>query len=198
MRGFNHAGSTSDTFIARLKDTDAAAWEQFMNIHGGIVYTRYVEAGIDPVTADELTSDVVCTVYQSIKKFDAASFRGWLYVHARRRLVDFYRRNKRVKDRAAGGSDAMMRFEQLEDSREWMQREETGLAHELFEAVCQVQLKSPAEKQVVLDYLTKNCSGGEAARLLGLSMGAFYKRISRLLLEIRTLAQIRRDSDSGE
>jgi RNA polymerase sigma factor (sigma-70 family) len=184
LRGFNEAGSTSASLINKLQEYDDWAWSQFMNIYGATVFARYVEAGLDEDLAVELTQQVVVDAYRQINKYEFRSFRGWLWTIAKRRLVDHIRRLKRP-DRAAGGSGVLQRMEQLSTSENWHAQEDVEIAKQVFHRACDVYQWPDNERKEILSYLSGNLTGKEAAEEIGIKPGAFYKRISRLLKDIR-------------
>jgi DNA-directed RNA polymerase specialized sigma24 family protein len=187
--GFEDAGSTSDSFSDRLKEHDRTAWQQLLDVHGAILFARYVQAGVRPEEADELTMEVLTDVVRSIPRYRQGSFRGWLWTLANRRLIDHFRRSARQLDRANGGSTAEQRMEQLSARGDWRAQEDAVLAREILTRICELRGWSTVERTTVWNYLTGAISGSQAANESRLTAAAFYQRISRLMSELREVLE---------
>lgn len=186
LGGFNSAGSTARSFIHRLKRNDGEAWVQYDNIYGAVAFTRYVQAGADEDLAAELTQQVMCNVHNGISNYEEKSFRGWLWLIAKRVLINHIR-DAAKPDRARGGSDVIQNLEALSVDSEWDRSEEAAIARAFFDAACGNQNVSNAELDVLWDHLGGLLSAQQAAEKLRMLVGTFYKRKSRLLIEINRL-----------
>jgi DNA-directed RNA polymerase specialized sigma24 family protein len=183
--GFEAVGSTSDSFSEKLKEHDRGAWRHLLDAYGSVLFARYVQVGVSPDEADELTMEVLAEVVRCIPRYRHGSFRGWLWTLANRKLLDHFRRSHRQRDRADGGSEAAERLAQLASREDWQAKEDALFAHEMLSRMCELRGWSTLERTKVWDYLSGSISGSQAARDCRLSAAAFYQRISRLMSDLR-------------
>jgi RNA polymerase sigma-70 factor, ECF subfamily len=151
-------GSADEAIVDLHPATDLAAlYEQ---LHPGLL--RYLRA-VSPGTAEDLAADVWVEVAASAHRFqgDQASFRGWIYTIARRRVIDGQRRAGRrrtdpvVHDRMVSFSNGDRPDEQALDR----------LATEALVAHVVATL-SPDQAQVVLLRVIGGLQVSQVAELL--------------------------------
>lgn len=186
LGGFHSAGSTTHSFIHRLQHRDEAAWAHYDNIYGAVIFTRYIQAGADADLAEELTQQVMVAVYDRIKTYEQDSFRGWLWVIAKRALISHVR-SAAKPDRATGGDFLIQELEDLSANPGWERLEEAVIARAFFEAACDHWSYSVTEREVFQNNLSGMQPAQEAAIELGISVAAFYQRKSRLLAQLKRL-----------
>jgi RNA polymerase sigma-70 factor (ECF subfamily) len=88
---------------------DAAApdwWPRFDRLYRPVVRSWVLNAGLQPIDAEDLIQQVWLDVHRGIASFrrEGGSFSAWLATITRRRVSDFYRRQGRQGE-AVGGSD---------------------------------------------------------------------------------------------
>jgi RNA polymerase sigma-70 factor (ECF subfamily) len=102
-------GSTSRSWLARLRHHEADAWDRLMRLYAPLVLHWCRRSGL----RDQDGADVVQEVFRAVAAHVATfahdrpggTFRGWLRTITRHRLTDLHRRRQRQAD-AAGGTDA--------------------------------------------------------------------------------------------
>lgn len=81
--------------MLRYARGDADAFQKLYEHHRGGLYRYFLRQG-NPSMAEELFQDVWARVIQGRKRYHpTATFKTWLYVIARNRLVDYWRREGR-------------------------------------------------------------------------------------------------------
>src|SRR5262245_49160086 len=90
---------TRASLLARLGDvSDRVAWEQFIELYGGLVYGFVRQRGLQDADAADLTQEVFMAVAQARAvngwEYDPrrGSFRGWLFGITRHKLARFLKR----------------------------------------------------------------------------------------------------------
>ena len=102
--------ATRPSLLIRLRDErDAAAWSQFVEIYGPLVYEFLRKRDLQDSDAADLTQEVLASVAGAIKAFDYSpdrgSFRGWLLRIVKNELYGFWRAQNR---RTIGTGDTQM------------------------------------------------------------------------------------------
>lgn len=96
-----------------MKQGDAAAWERLVDVYSPLVYSWCRRAGLAPADARDVLQDVFGRVVEKVGEFrhdrPGDTFRGWLRVLARSKIVDFLR-GQGAEPRARGGTDAKQRL----------------------------------------------------------------------------------------
>ncbi len=114
-----HRSSTSASLLARVQADDSEAWGRLVRLYGPVVYRWARDAGLQPNDAADVTQDVFGALTRHIGRLSherpTDTFRGWLWTITRNRVRDHYR-ELRQQVRAAGGTAARERLEQLADS----------------------------------------------------------------------------------
>lgn len=112
------AGSTSRSLLNEARHSDAAAWERLVRLYTPLVASwcrRWHVAEQDIV---DLLQDVFSAVASNLCRFrrdrKGDTFRGWLMIIARSKVMDYF--NRRNKEFAgAGGTEASLRLQQVLD-----------------------------------------------------------------------------------
>lgn len=94
-----HALSTRESLLGRLKDwDDDRSWRDFFETYWRLIYRTARKGGLSDAEAQEVVQETVIAVARKMKefKYDPAtgSFKGWLKLITRRRIVDQYRKRK--------------------------------------------------------------------------------------------------------
>ena len=118
--GVSHdsVGSTSSSFLDRVKARDEGAWRRLESVYGHLVlyWCRYY--GVRREDRADVCQDVFRAVAVSIDSFQrdqtGGTFRGWLRTITHSKVADHFRRQKRQAD-AQGGTDACERFLKIPD-----------------------------------------------------------------------------------
>jgi RNA polymerase sigma-70 factor (ECF subfamily) len=111
-------GSTSSSFLDRVKARDNAAWWRLRNIYGPLVLYWCRREGVRREDCADVCQDVFRAVAANIDCFQrdqtGGTFRGWLRTITHSKVVDHFRRENRQPP-AEGGTDAYERFLAIPD-----------------------------------------------------------------------------------
>src|SRR5438094_5665857 len=107
---------TRASLLVRLRDPkDRAAWQQFVELYGRLVYGFVRQRGLQDADAADLTQEVFQAVARAAGRLDydpaQGTFRGWLFTVTRNKLYDFLERG-RNKPVGSGDSSAQRRLEE--------------------------------------------------------------------------------------
>jgi RNA polymerase sigma-70 factor (ECF subfamily) len=182
---------TRASLLLRLRDPkDRAAWQQFVELYGRLVYGFARQRGLQDADAADLTQDVLLAVSQSAGRWQydpkQGTFRGWLYGITRHKIAKFLQR-RHAQPVSSGGSNAqrLLAEEPGPESNaeaEWEQE----FQRQLFRlAASEVQPSvAPKTWQAFWQTAVEGKSGAEVAAELGLSVGAVYVAKSRVLARV--------------
>ena len=108
--------STSLTLLERVRDRDEEAWERLLRLYAPLVERWCGHWGVRGQDADDVRQEVFQAVATNLAGFrrerSGDTFRGWLRVITRNKLIDHSRRRERQPE-AQGGTDAHHQMQQL-------------------------------------------------------------------------------------
>ena len=111
-------GSTSSSFLDRVKARDEEAWRWLECVYSHLVFYWCRYYGVRQEDLADVCQDVFRAVALSIDGFQreqaGGTFRGWLRTITRSKVADHYRWKNRQPD-AQGGTDAYERFLEIPD-----------------------------------------------------------------------------------
>src|SRR5947209_7023975 len=119
--------ATRASLLVRLRDPrDEAAWIQFVDLYGPLIYSYARKQGLQDADARDLSQEVLTVVAGAVERLDydpaRGSFRNWLFTVVWRRLSN-WRRAQRIRPGAGGDSDTHRRLEEClapeEGEAEW-------------------------------------------------------------------------------
>jgi RNA polymerase sigma factor (sigma-70 family) len=193
--------ATRVSLLLRLRDQqDGAAWTQFVEVYGPLVYRYARRRGLQDADAADLTQDVLRSVAQAMGTFRydrvRGSFRGWLFTATRHALQRF--RAKCRRQAQAGNSD----FDRLvedqpartigEEREEWDREFDQGLFDWAAQRV-RGEVQAPTW-EAFWRTAVQHANPREVAAALGLSVGAVYVAKSRVLARLRAvIAEVQRE-----
>lgn len=132
--------TTSITLLERVRGGDQDAWHRLFKLYGPLVLHWCVRWGVTGADADDVRQDVFRAVAGGVENFKrdkpGDTFRGWLRVVTRSKLINHVQRQQKHPE-AQGGTDAQSKFQQIaerelpEDSPEDM----SALYHRALELV---------------------------------------------------------------
>jgi RNA polymerase sigma factor (sigma-70 family) len=182
---------TRASLLARLRDPgDGAAWRQFVELYGGLVYGFARRRGLQNADAADLTQDVFLAVAQGADRFhydpERGSFRGWLHGVTRNKIAQFLR-GRRSQPVGAGDSETLRRLADEPDpgldlDADWEQE----FQRQLFRlAAANIQENfAPTTWKAFWQTAVEGRSGAAVAAELRLSVGAVYVARSRVLARL--------------
>lgn len=179
--------STSSSLLSRVKGRDPDAWARLAKLYGPLVYRWARQSSLQAADAADVVQDVFLNLARDISGFRRDrpddSFRKWLRTITRNRVYDRFR-NLAAEPRAAGGTDANKKLQELStflpdaddgsdlvESRRLRSRALELLRGEFKASTWQAFWRAAVEGD----------SPADVAEDLGLSVWAVYKARSRVL-----------------
>lgn len=108
--------STSRSLLVRLKDNDGASWDRLVTLYTPLVYHWCQKLDLPRDDMPDVVQEVFKSVAEHISSFQKErpqdTFRGWLRVITRNKVIDHYRRTGKDA-KAAGGTEALQRLAAL-------------------------------------------------------------------------------------
>ncbi len=180
--------STSLTLLERVRGQDDEAWRRLLHLYGPLVARWCNSSGIRGQDADDVQQEVFQAVAAGLDSFrrdrEGDTFRGWLRVITRRKIVDYVRRRARQPE-AQGGTDAQRQMQQIAEQELPADTEDdlTALYHRALELV-----RSEFEDRT-WEAFWRAAVDGQAPDLIAADMGvtpaAVRKAKSRVLHRLR-------------
>jgi RNA polymerase sigma factor (sigma-70 family) len=189
--------ATRASLLVRLRDgSDAAAWQEFVNLYAPIIYGFARKRGLQDADAADLMQEVLRSVASAAHRleYDPArgTFRGWLFTVTRNRVFNFLEsRSRRVV--GSGDSRVQDRLEQHADasaklSADWEADFQRTLAARAMERI--KDEFQPATWQAFLLTAVEGVAPAQASTRVGLSVGAIYVAKSRVIARLRQEIEI--------
>jgi RNA polymerase sigma-70 factor (ECF subfamily) len=187
----DNAPLTRASLLVQLRDgSNDAAWREFIDLYGPIVYGFARSRGLQDADAADLMQDVMRAVMNAIGRFNydrrQGTFRGWLFTMTRNKIFNFLSA-RRIRPQASGDSGThRLLAEEIEaasDSDQWeleYQRQLAALAMDRIKA----EFKDKTWRAFWLTAV-EGVAAGDAARQVGLSAGAVYVAKSRVLARLK-------------
>lgn len=117
LTGPSESEATSLSLLYRLKANEAAAWDRLVLLYAPLVYHWCRKLELPDQDAADIFQDVFQSLAAKISTFrkeqPGDTFRGWLRTITHNKVYDHFRRQGR-EPQAAGGTEANIRFSQLE------------------------------------------------------------------------------------
>ncbi len=90
---------TRATLVERLRNLDDQdSWQEFFDTYWKLLYCAGIKAGLSDEEAEEVVQETVIGVARNMEHFryepQTCSFKGWLMVIARRRIIDRLRKRQ--------------------------------------------------------------------------------------------------------
>ncbi len=182
---------TRASLLARLGDAkDRAAWQQFVELYGGLIYRFVRQRGLQDADAADLTQEVFLAVAEVAGNWhydpERGTFRGWLFGITRNKLARYLRR-RYAQAVGSGDSNAQARLAE-EPSPEpdaealWEEEYRQQLFHVAAERIR--DRFAPATWQAFWQTAVEGKSAADVGRELGMSVGAVYVARSRVLARL--------------
>ena len=96
--------ATRSSLLGRMKnEEDQQSWLEFYNTYWKLIYNVARKSGLKDADAQDVVQETVLTVLRKIKEFeynrDKGSFKGWLKVITRSRIMDHWRKSSRQPEK---------------------------------------------------------------------------------------------------
>ena len=187
--------STRASLLVRLRDPrDGAAWREFVDLYGPLVYGYARKQGLQDADAADLTQDVLGAVAGAVGRLEydpqRGAFRNWLFTVVRRKLSNW---RKARKNRLQGSGDTATHHllelcpapdaAAAEWDAEWERR--------LFAWACEQARRevTQATWQAFWKTAIDGQPGKQVAAELGLSVASVYHARSRVRARLKELVQ---------
>jgi RNA polymerase sigma-70 factor (ECF subfamily) len=187
--------STRPSLLVRIRDPgDREAWRQFVALYAPLIHGLCRRRGFQDADAADLTQEVLRAVAAAAPAlvYDPArgSFRGWLYTVTCRKIHDF-RESRAHRERGSADSATHRLLDEQPAPEDEADRWERDYQRHLF-ALATEQVRDGFEANTWRAFwllAVEGKSGEEAARSLGLSVGAVYVARSRVLARLKKQVQ---------
>lgn len=194
--------STSASLLLRIQSDDQLAWRRLVELYSPLVYSWCRRSGLPEEAAGDVLQEVFLAVAKSIKNFRRDrpddSFRGWLRIIARNKVLDLYREQAK-QQLGRGGSTALGKLMQLPDNATPLEpptaEEEDAERSILYQRALKLLQGSFEEKtwKAFWRCAVDGCPSPDVAEELGMTAGAVrqakYKVLKRLNTELGDLVQ---------
>lgn len=182
--------ATRQTLLSRLRDwDDRESWEDFFETYGQLIYSVARKSGLQDAEAQDVVQETVITVAKRMPAFryDPAkgSFKGWLLKTTQWRIVDHFRRRRRVHQSLPADGEVEGTYElgsRPEPDGEWDRLWDENLA---AVAVARVKQRvDPREFQLFSLVVEHGLTPLEAAGKLGVTRAHVYyakHKVARLI-----------------
>jgi len=179
--------ATRSSLLGRLKDwDDHGSWQDFFDTYWRLIYSVASKAGLSDPEARDVVQETVLAVAKQLRSggFDRSkgSFKHWLCVITRRRIVDHFRRrtdpdlrHRPASDDAGTGTDTLARQPDpasMESDRVWDEEWQRNLMETALERV--KQLVTPKQFQIFDLSVMRQMPTGEVAQLLKVNAAQVY------------------------
>jgi RNA polymerase sigma-70 factor (ECF subfamily) len=177
---------TSTTLLRRLRQSpaDEAAWAEFVERYGRLVYGWCRRWGLQEADAEDVTQTVLVELVRQMREFvydRRGSFRGWLRTVAQRTWGRFLEARRRA---AATGQDGVLGEAAGDDLHARLEAESDREVLEL--AMRRVRDRVyPRTWEAFRLLALEHRSGAEAAGQLGMTVGAVFVARSKVQKMLR-------------
>jgi RNA polymerase sigma-70 factor (ECF subfamily) len=180
--------STSLTLLQRARDRDERAWQTLVELYTPLVIRWCARQNVEGPDADDIRQQVFQSVALNFDGFrhdrPGDTFRGWLRIITRNKLLDHFRRQE-GQPQAQGGTDARRQLEQLAspDFPDDTDEELSALYHRALELV-----RSEFEVRTWTAFWKVAVEGratADVAAELNMTTAAVRKAKSRIVLRLR-------------
>lgn len=181
---------TSLTLLRRARDRNPEAWTQLHFLYGPMVDRWCRGWGVKETDLDDIRQEVFQVVATALIGFrrdrPGDSFRGWLWMIARRKFLDYCRRNSQQPE-AQGGSGAYARLLEVAEPPDTPEEETpdevTRLHHRALELI-RTQFEERTW-QAFWRCAVDGCSPVDVGREMGMSPAAVRQAKSRVLRRLK-------------
>ena len=174
-----------------MRDEDAEAWERFVFLYSPLIHYWCTRGNLGENDASDLTQTILAQVAEKLRSFDASregsTFRGWLRVMTRNRVIDFYRQAQ-LHPKATGGTAAQERLNDVRAAETVSPDEESRELSGLYQRAVEL-MKVNFEDRTWQSFwmsVVEERTTAEVCELLGLNPGSVRMarhRVLRLLRE---------------
>lgn len=195
---------TRASLLVQIRDgANHAAWREFMQLYGPVVYGFARKRGLQDADAADLMQDVMRAVSAAMGRFDydrqQGTFRGWLFTITRNKVFSFLSA-RRIRPQGSGDTTTNLLLDAEPDQSNgtdiWEMEYQRRLASLAMERV-----KSEFQENTWRAFWLTAVDGiaaADAAKQVGISAGAVYVAKSRVLARLKEeVDTLRRQEEEG-
>ncbi len=181
---------TRPTLLLRLREAgDDASWAEFVEIYTPLIHRYCLNRGLQPADADDVTQDVMRSIFRSLRDFrydpERGTFRSWLYTVTRHEVNRHLKRLSKLP-RTGASTTLTLKIEQTPDPREerdW----DLEYRRQMFAWAAEAVRPefSEAHWQAFIQTTIDGHDPAEVGAGLGLSRAAVYIAKSRIVKRLR-------------
>jgi RNA polymerase sigma-70 factor (ECF subfamily) len=182
--------ATSLSLLHRIRNGDATGWRRVIDLYSPLVCHWCRRWGVTGADADDVLQEVFKAAAQSVDTFrrerEGDTFRGWLRVIARHRVLALWRGRSQQAE-AAGGSEALQRLQEIPEPDVADDPEEATQFSALVQRAL-VQLRGefePRTWQAFWRVTVDSLPTADVAADLGMTANAVRMAKSRVLRRLR-------------
>jgi RNA polymerase sigma-70 factor (ECF subfamily) len=182
---------------------DVAAWDEFVELYGPVVYRSARRRGLQPADAENLVQQVLLAVTQSVSDWllrdDRGRFRAWLLCIARNEAVNMLTL-RAPRSLEEDGAEAMGKIEESPAFEEISALVDLEYQRAVFRwaAECVQKVVAPNTWQAFWLTHVEDLSIEQAAAKLGTRPGNIHFGRSRVMARIRQLVQQYEECDDRQ
>jgi len=195
---------TRASLLIQIRDgTNHAAWQEFVNLYGPVVYGFARKRGLQDADAADLMQDVLRSVSSAIGRLEYdrkhGTFRGWLFTITRNKVFNFLTA-RRIRPQGSGDSTTNRLLAEEPDGNSdgedaWEQEYQRRLALLAMDRV-KGEFQDSTWRAFWLTAV-EGVSAAVAGRQVKLSPGAVYVAKSRVLARLREEVEAMRQQEEG-
>jgi RNA polymerase sigma-70 factor (ECF subfamily) len=182
--------TTSLSLLERARAHDREAWSRLVHLYQPLVRRWCARAGLSAQDAEDVCQDVFGSAAAHFAAFrrdrPGDTFRGWLHVIARNAIRLHFRRTQ-DEARAAGGSDALDRLQEVPDPLAGIDPNDAAEVNDLHRRALE-QVRPHFEESTWQAFWLSTIEGRSTAVLageLGMTVAAIRQARSRVLRRLR-------------
>jgi RNA polymerase sigma-70 factor (ECF subfamily) len=182
---------TRASLLVKIRDgADHAAWQDFVNLYGPVVYGFARQRGLQDADAADIVQDVFRSVSSSIGRLDydrhQGTFRGWLFTITRNKVFNFLSA-RRIRPQGSGDTTTNRLLDAQPNSSDGSDVWELEYQRRLA-ALAMDRIKGEFQASTWQAFWLTAVEGASAtyvARQLRMSPGAIYVAKSRVLARLK-------------
>jgi len=197
----NEAPLTRASLLIQIRDgSNQAAWQEFVNLYGSVIYGFARKRGLQDADAADLMQDVLRSVSSAIGRLDydrnQGTFRGWLFTITRNKVFNFLAA-RRIRPQGSGDTTT---------NRLLAEEPAANDASDSWELAYQRRLASLAMERVKGEFhentwrafwltAVEGIAAAEVAPQVAMSPGAIYVAKSRVLARLKDEVEAMRQQE---
>jgi RNA polymerase sigma-70 factor (ECF subfamily) len=194
---------TRASLLVQIRDgANHAAWQEFVNLYGPVVYGFARKRGLQDADAADLMQDVLRSVSSAIGRLDYdrkhGTFRGWLFTITRNKVFNFLSA-RRIRPQGSGDSTTNRLLDSQPNNSD---------GSDAWELEYQRRIASMAMDRIKAEFqentwrafwltAVEGIAAPDAARQLRMSAGAIYVAKSRVLARLKDEVEALRQQEEA-